>query len=103
MLILELRGAIPHCALLLLWQEIWLGDIELFDSRVEYGTHVGRQWNPRLSGPQRGKNRQMVRRISTTNASTLCWCLRQLPGGYSEGFVTGGEVCQQQKLKKPMM
>jgi len=101
MLILELRGASRHCALLLLLrQEVWLGDIGLFDSRVERGTHFGRQWNPRLCGCQRGKNRHMVRRISTINASTLCWCLRQLP---DEGFVTGGEVCQQQKLKKPMM
>jgi len=39
MLILELRGASRHCALLLR-QEVWLGDIELFDSRVEFGTHV---------------------------------------------------------------
>jgi len=36
--------------------------------------------------------------VSITKASTLCWCLRQLPG-YSERFVTGGEVCQKQKLK----
>jgi len=35
MLILELRGAIRHCAMLLR-QEIWLGDIELFDSPVEF-------------------------------------------------------------------
>jgi len=70
MLIMELRGTSRHCALLLR-QEVWLGYIELFDSRVEFGTHVGRQWNSRLSGCQRGKNRHMVRRISTTNASTL--------------------------------
>jgi len=47
MLILELRGASRHCALLLR-QEVWLGDIELFDSGVEFGTSVWRQWNRRL-------------------------------------------------------
>ena len=95
------HGASRRCELL--WRlRVLRSGIYRSEHREESGTCGLQQWSPKFSGNRRELKPHRICRIPKTSVSTMCLYLQRQPG-YFEECVIGGEVCQQQKLKKPTM